>query len=130
MATSEPTATGADQDPNTANVMPSSTTYDQAWMHGCTRKLGMKICGFLQKNNSLDDKTRLAADKNLQLSCDNSSERDARFRRAESDFSNLFARGWSRGGRRQHYPAPVVVRWTPTMRPLCALSHGTLYSLI
>lgn len=47
--------------------------------------------GFLQKNNSLEEKGRLAGQKNL-LSCDN-SDRDARFRRTETDFSNLFARG-------------------------------------
>lgn len=47
--------------------------------------------GFLQKNNSLDEKGRLAGQKNL-LSCDN-SDRDARFRHTETDFSNLFARG-------------------------------------
>lgn len=47
--------------------------------------------GFLQKNNSLDDKGRLAGQKNL-LSCDN-SDRDARFRLTETDFSNLYARG-------------------------------------
>lgn len=60
---------------------------------------GMEVCGdnscsslgFLQKNNSLDEKGRLAGQKNL-LSCNN-SERDARFRRTETDFSNLFARG-------------------------------------
>lgn len=47
--------------------------------------------GFLQKNNSLDDKGRLAGQKSM-LACNN-SERDARFRRTETDFSNLFARG-------------------------------------
>lgn len=47
--------------------------------------------GFLQKNNSLDEKSRLAGQKNM-LACNN-SERDARFRRTETDFSNLFARG-------------------------------------
>ena len=47
--------------------------------------------GFLQKNNSLDDKGRLAGHKNL-LSCNN-GERDTRFRLTETDFSNLFARG-------------------------------------
>lgn len=47
--------------------------------------------GFLQKNNSLEDKGRLAGQKNL-LSCNN-SDRDARFRLTETDFSNLFARG-------------------------------------
>uniref|UniRef100_A0AAQ5ZDR2 Glutamate decarboxylase 1b n=1 Tax=Amphiprion ocellaris TaxID=80972 RepID=A0AAQ5ZDR2_AMPOC len=90
MATSEPRATGGDQDPNSANLRPPSGTYEYAWMHGCTRKLGMKICGFLQKNNSLDEKGRLAGQKNL-LSCDN-SDRDVRFRHTETDFSNLFAR--------------------------------------
>uniref|UniRef100_A0A8C6ST62 Glutamate decarboxylase 1b n=1 Tax=Neogobius melanostomus TaxID=47308 RepID=A0A8C6ST62_9GOBI len=45
---------------------------------------------FLQKNNSLDEKGRLAGHKSL-LSCDN-SDRDTRFRRTETDFSNLFAR--------------------------------------
>ncbi|KAF3858551.1 hypothetical protein F7725_011752 [Dissostichus mawsoni] len=90
MASSEPRATGGEQDPNSANLIPPSTTNEYAWMHGCTRKLGMKICGFLQKNNSLDEKGRLAGQKNL-LSCDN-SDRDARFRLTETDFSNLFAR--------------------------------------
>lgn len=47
--------------------------------------------GFLQKNNSLEEKGRLAGQKNL-LSCDN-SDRDPRFRLTETDFSNLFARG-------------------------------------
>lgn len=32
-------------------------------------------------------------DKNLQLSCDNSDSKEARFTRTETDFSNLFARG-------------------------------------
>lgn len=49
--------------------------------------------GFLQKNNSLDEKTRMVgafkeSAKN-QLTCDNSEH----FSRAETDFSNLFARG-------------------------------------
>uniref|UniRef100_A0A3B5LKQ5 Glutamate decarboxylase 1b n=1 Tax=Xiphophorus couchianus TaxID=32473 RepID=A0A3B5LKQ5_9TELE len=68
----------------------SVLAYEYAWMHGCTRKLGMKICGFLQKNNSLEERGRLAGQKNL-LSCDN-SDRDSRYRRTETDFSNLFAR--------------------------------------
>uniref|UniRef100_A0A8C7QFD9 Glutamate decarboxylase 1b n=1 Tax=Oncorhynchus mykiss TaxID=8022 RepID=A0A8C7QFD9_ONCMY len=51
--------------------------------------------GFLQKNNSLGEEGRLAGSlserqKNL-YSCDN-SDRDARFRRTETDFSNMFAR--------------------------------------
>lgn len=49
--------------------------------------------GFLQKNNSLDEKSRMMgafkeSTKN-QMSCDNSE----RFTRADTDFSNLFARG-------------------------------------
>ncbi|XP_029580910.1 glutamate decarboxylase 1 isoform X2 [Salmo trutta] len=76
MATSEPTAAGGDQDPNSANLRPSSTR-------------------FLQKNNSLGEEGRLAGSlserqKNL-FSCVN-SDRDARFRRTETDFSNMFAR--------------------------------------
>nr|XP_046215206.1 glutamate decarboxylase 1-like isoform X2 [Oncorhynchus gorbuscha] len=76
MATSEPTAAGGDQDPNSANLRPSSTR-------------------FLQKNNSLGEEGRLAGSlserqKNL-FSCVN-SDRDARFSRTETDFSNMFAR--------------------------------------
>lgn len=54
-----------------------------------------KHVGFLQKNNSLDESSRIlrsfkdGAARNL-LSCDNG---DPRFRRTEMDFSNLFARG-------------------------------------
>lgn len=57
-----------------------------------------KRLGFLQKNNSLEERSRIVsslkerAAKNL-LSCDNSSGGEARFRRTETDFSNLFARG-------------------------------------
>uniref|UniRef100_A0A8C7LKG9 Glutamate decarboxylase 1b n=1 Tax=Oncorhynchus kisutch TaxID=8019 RepID=A0A8C7LKG9_ONCKI len=52
--------------------------------------------GFLQKNNSLGEEGRLAGSlserqKNL-FSCVN-SDRDARFCRTETDFSNMFARG-------------------------------------
>uniref|UniRef100_A0A8C2D1L5 Glutamate decarboxylase 1b n=1 Tax=Cyprinus carpio TaxID=7962 RepID=A0A8C2D1L5_CYPCA len=77
----------AGKDPN---LLPGDAWYGVA--HGCTRKLGMKICGFLQKNNSLDEKSRMVgafkeSAKN-QMSCDNSE----RFTRAETDFSNLFAR--------------------------------------
>uniref|UniRef100_A0AAY4E888 Glutamate decarboxylase 1a n=1 Tax=Denticeps clupeoides TaxID=299321 RepID=A0AAY4E888_9TELE len=83
-----------------ASPSSSPTPAYDAWCgvaHGCTRKLGMKICGFLQKNNSLDEKNRIASSfrdrqtpKN-QLSCEN-SDREARYRRTETDFSNLFAR--------------------------------------
>ena len=54
--------------------------------------------GFLQRTNSLEEKSRLVSafkerqsSKNL-LSCEN-SDRDGRFQRTETDFSNLFARG-------------------------------------
>ncbi|XP_007106450.1 glutamate decarboxylase 1 isoform X1 [Physeter macrocephalus] len=101
MASSTPsssaTSSNAGADPNTTNLRP--TTYD-TWCgvaHGCTRKLGLKICGFLQRTNSLEEKSRLVSafkerqsSKNL-LSCEN-SDRDGRFQRTETDFSNLFAR--------------------------------------
>uniref|UniRef100_A0A8K9UWX0 Glutamate decarboxylase 1b n=1 Tax=Oncorhynchus mykiss TaxID=8022 RepID=A0A8K9UWX0_ONCMY len=53
------------------------------------------VMGFLQKNNSLGEEGRLAGSlserqKNL-FSCVN-SDRDARFCRTETDFSNMFAR--------------------------------------
>ncbi|XP_021048362.2 glutamate decarboxylase 1 [Mus pahari] len=99
MASSTPspaTSSNAGADPNTTNLRP--TTYD-TWCgvaHGCTRKLGLKICGFLQRTNSLEEKSRLVSafrerqsSKNL-LSCEN-SDQGARFRRTETDFSNLFA---------------------------------------
>lgn len=55
--------------------------------------------GFLQKNNSLEERSRIVSSlkertaKTL-LSCDNIGG-DVRFRRTETDFSNLFARGTS-----------------------------------
>jgi len=54
--------------------------------------------GFLQRTNSLEDKGRMVSSmkerqssKSL-LACEN-SEKEARFRRTETDFSNLYARG-------------------------------------
>uniref|UniRef100_A0A4W5PY44 Glutamate decarboxylase 1b n=1 Tax=Hucho hucho TaxID=62062 RepID=A0A4W5PY44_9TELE len=76
MATSEPTAAGGDQDPNSANLRPSSTR-------------------FLQKNNSLGEEGRLAgslSERQKNLFSSVNSDRDARFRRTETDFSNMFAR--------------------------------------
>uniref|UniRef100_A0A674BZ73 Glutamate decarboxylase 1 n=1 Tax=Salmo trutta TaxID=8032 RepID=A0A674BZ73_SALTR len=67
--------------------------YD-AWCgvaHGCSRKLGMKICGFLQKNNNLEEKISSFKERSSKDLLDN-SDRDSRFRRTETDFSNLFAR--------------------------------------
>lgn len=57
--------------------------------------------GFLQKNNNLEERSRIVSSlkertaKTL-LSCDNIGG-DARFRRTEADFSNLFARGRMEG---------------------------------
>lgn len=54
--------------------------------------------GFLQRTNSLEDKSRIVSSlkerqssKSL-LACEN-SEKESRFRRTETDFSNLYARG-------------------------------------
>lgn len=54
--------------------------------------------GFLQRTNSLEDKGRIVSSlkerqssKSL-LACEN-SEKESRFRRTETDFSNLYARG-------------------------------------
>uniref|UniRef100_A0A8C7GNT9 Glutamate decarboxylase 1 n=1 Tax=Oncorhynchus kisutch TaxID=8019 RepID=A0A8C7GNT9_ONCKI len=55
------------------------------------RKLGMKICGFLQKNNNLEEKISSFKERSSKDLLDN-SDRDSRFRRTETDFSNLFAR--------------------------------------
>lgn len=54
--------------------------------------------GFLQRTNSLEDKSRIVSSlKERQSSksllvCEN-SEKGSRFRRTETDFSNLYARG-------------------------------------
>ena len=70
--------------------------------HGADSSSSCKRLGFLQKNNSLEERSRIVsslkerAAKNL-LSCDNASGGGggggARFSRTETDFSNLFARG-------------------------------------
>ncbi|KAM8806529.1 glutamate decarboxylase 1 isoform 2-T2 [Eudromia elegans] len=97
MASSAPSSSNDTPEPTPTNLRP--TTYD-TWCgvaHGCTRKIGLKICGFLQRTNSLEDKGRLVSSlkekqssKSL-LACEN-SEREGRFRRTETDFSNLYAR--------------------------------------
>uniref|UniRef100_A0A8C4P0W7 Glutamate decarboxylase 1 n=1 Tax=Dicentrarchus labrax TaxID=13489 RepID=A0A8C4P0W7_DICLA len=64
--------------------------------HSADSSPSCKRLGFLQKNNSLEERSRIVssfkerAAKNL-LSCDNSGG-EARFSRTETDFSNLFAR--------------------------------------
>ncbi|KAF7248036.1 Glutamate decarboxylase 1 [Varanus komodoensis] len=59
--------------------------------------------GFLQRNHSLEERSRLVSalkerqsSKNL-LACENSEKEAARFRRTETDFSNLYARGVDSG---------------------------------
>ncbi|XP_068101644.1 glutamate decarboxylase 1 isoform X2 [Hyperolius riggenbachi] len=76
MASSSPPSSSANQDTNPTNLRPTS---------------------FLQRNNSLEDKSRIVssfkerqASKNL-LVCEN-IEKESRFRRTETDFSNLYAR--------------------------------------
>ncbi|TRY99851.1 hypothetical protein DNTS_021946 [Danionella cerebrum] len=102
MAASIPTTTttssspGDAPDPNSTNLRAPSSNYDWSEVaHGCTRKLSMKICGFLQKNNNVEDKTRILFNEQQPksfLSRDNEGE--TRFRRpeTETDFSNLYAR--------------------------------------
>lgn len=66
--------------------------------HPADSSSSCKRLGFLQKNNSLEERSRIVssfkerAAKNLQLSCDNMGG-ETRFSRTETDFSNLFARG-------------------------------------
>uniref|UniRef100_A0A8C7N8F0 Glutamate decarboxylase 1 n=1 Tax=Oncorhynchus kisutch TaxID=8019 RepID=A0A8C7N8F0_ONCKI len=48
--------------------------------------------GFLQKNNNLEEKISSFKERSSKDLLDN-SDRDSRFRRTETDFSNLFARG-------------------------------------
>uniref|UniRef100_A0AAY4AYB6 Glutamate decarboxylase 1 n=1 Tax=Denticeps clupeoides TaxID=299321 RepID=A0AAY4AYB6_9TELE len=62
--------------------------------HGCRRKLGMKICGFLQKSNNPDEKSSIvgAFDQASTPRKFPSGENESRFRRNETDFSNLYAR--------------------------------------
>lgn len=71
-------------------------------MLGSEKKLTCAPCnnnvGFLQRTNSLEDKGRIVSSlkerqssKSL-LACEN-SEKESRFRRTETDFSNLYARG-------------------------------------
>uniref|UniRef100_A0A673ZUM1 Glutamate decarboxylase 1 n=1 Tax=Salmo trutta TaxID=8032 RepID=A0A673ZUM1_SALTR len=79
--------------PLSLSLASNKIRYD-AWCgvaHGCTRKLGMKICGFLQKNNNLEEKISSFKERSSKDLLDN-SDRDSRFRRTETDFSNLFAR--------------------------------------
>ncbi|XP_061548024.1 glutamate decarboxylase 1-like isoform X2 [Phycodurus eques] len=99
MASAPSSSSDGDPDPNATNLRPPGSSYD-AWCgvaHGCTRKLGMKIYGFLQKNNSVEEGSRFVgsfkerAARSLMFTCDNSSG-GTRFTRTETDFSNLFAR--------------------------------------
>lgn len=76
--------------------------------------------GFLQRNNSLEDKSRLVSalkerqsSRNL-LACEN-SEKEGRFQKTETDFSNLYARG----------KVPILSLWPSPAAP----SPGSLPSL-
>lgn len=78
--------------------------------------------GFLQRNNSLEDKSRLVSalkerqsTRNL-LACEN-SEKEARFQKTETDFSNLYARG-----------KVLILSLCPSPSP-AAPSRGSLPSL-
>lgn len=69
-----------------------------SWVVPSLSDLPSCALGFLQRTNSLEEKSRLVSafrerqsSKNL-LSCEN-SDQGARFRRTETDFSNLFAQG-------------------------------------
>ncbi|KAM4669538.1 glutamate decarboxylase 1 [Amazona ochrocephala] len=94
-----PPGGGGGADRPSGTILSSLPAYD-SWCgvaHGCTRKIGLKICGFLQRTNSLEDKSRIVSSlkerqssKSL-LACEN-SEKESRFRRTETDFSNLYAR--------------------------------------
>uniref|UniRef100_A0A8C7N912 Glutamate decarboxylase 1 n=1 Tax=Oncorhynchus kisutch TaxID=8019 RepID=A0A8C7N912_ONCKI len=70
---------------------PTSQLVIQAHSNFVAIKLGMKICGFLQKNNNLEEKISSFKERSSKDLLDN-SDRDSRFRRTETDFSNLFAR--------------------------------------
>uniref|UniRef100_A0A6Q2YLM6 Glutamate decarboxylase 1b n=1 Tax=Esox lucius TaxID=8010 RepID=A0A6Q2YLM6_ESOLU len=68
-----------------------ASSHKHTYAHMCTHKPKR----FLQKNNSLGEEGRLSGalserQKNL-FTCEN-SDRDVRFRRTETDFSNMFAR--------------------------------------
>lgn len=51
--------------------------------------------GFLQKNNNIDEKSRIVASLNEQASPQKHGLQDSHFRSTETDFSNLYARGES-----------------------------------
>ncbi|XP_043931451.1 glutamate decarboxylase 1 isoform X2 [Protopterus annectens] len=99
-ASSSISPSGPPQDSSATNLRP--TTYD-TWCgvaHGCTKKIGLKICGFLQRNNSLDDKSRIVSSfkerqssgKTLLDACENNEKGGRLFQRQDTDFSNLYAR--------------------------------------
>lgn len=70
------------------------------WLAGWSPNPDLVSCvlGFLQRTNSLEEKSRLVSAFKERQSSKNlfsreNSDRDTHFRRAETDFSNLFARG-------------------------------------
>ncbi|XP_053492453.1 glutamate decarboxylase 1b isoform X1 [Ictalurus furcatus] len=95
-ASSSSSSSAVEVDQSSANLRPPASACD-GWYgvaHGCTRKLGMKICGFLQKNNSLEEKGRMMGSFREKEQSHNreNREKETHFTRTETDFSNLFAR--------------------------------------
>ncbi|XP_026999161.2 glutamate decarboxylase 1b [Tachysurus fulvidraco] len=95
-ASSSSSSSAAEVDQSADNLRPPASVCD-GWYgvaHGCTRKLGMKICGFLQKNNSLEEKSRMVGSFREKEQSHNreNREKESRFTHTETDFSNLFAR--------------------------------------
>lgn len=79
--------------------------------------------GFLQRTNSLEDKSRIVSSlkerqssKSL-LACEN-SEKGSRFRRTETDFSNLYARG-------KHFTVSPCSSSGMSLSSLALISPGT-----
>uniref|UniRef100_A0A8C2KL67 Glutamate decarboxylase 1 n=1 Tax=Cyprinus carpio TaxID=7962 RepID=A0A8C2KL67_CYPCA len=87
--------------------------------------LSSSLCnntGFLQKNNNVDDKSRIVGFFNEQqpksiLTRDN--ERDPRFRRTETDFSNLYARDLLPAKNGEEPSTDPQKCWTSIIRTSC-----------
>lgn len=66
------------------------------FVHASLTLCFFSICnnlGFLQKNNNLDEKSRIVSSLNEPPSPQKLGLQDPRFRHTETDFSNLYARG-------------------------------------
>lgn len=94
--------------------------YKEVFGHAIHTLRSCSLCnnlGFLQKNNNLDEKSRIVASLNEPPSPQKLGLRDSHFRHTETDFSNLYARG-----ERVHllFPAFVKVNKPEQMyRQLC-----------